>query len=92
MILQEKFKKELDVEVKASHTFADVLDKYNKKIGLQKLIDEFFHQDKIGWNKHQTRDKEKAEWLSMNKILLIELPFNKKPEWEKIIDEAYQKG
>lgn len=38
--LARQLSKELDVKLYASNTFADVLDKYSKKIGLQKLVDE----------------------------------------------------
>lgn len=36
----KKFKEQFGVDVKASHTFSDVMDKVNKKIGITKLIEE----------------------------------------------------
>lgn len=36
----KKFQKQFDIAFKASHTFADVMDKVNNKIGLTKLIEE----------------------------------------------------
>lgn len=36
----KKFKEQFGVEVKASNTFSDVMDKVNKKIGFTKLIEE----------------------------------------------------
>jgi len=36
----KQFRKDFDIEIKATHTFADVLDKVNSKIGLKKLIEQ----------------------------------------------------
>lgn len=36
----KKFKEQFDIAFKASHTFADVMDKVNSKIGLTKLIEQ----------------------------------------------------
>lgn len=44
-----------------------------------------YHANKLAFLKAQKRDKEKQEWCEINGIKYIELPYDKQPEWEKLI-------
>lgn len=52
----KKFKDEFDVKVRATDTFATVLDRYNKKIGLDALIEE----EKEIFEKIETQDTDNS--------------------------------
>lgn len=39
-------------------------------------FNKFYHNNLLGFIKHQKRDKEKKEWCNINNINFIELPFN----------------
>lgn len=45
----------------------------------------FYHQTTLGFIKHKKRDSDKKEWCVKNSIQYIELPYNKKDQWEQII-------
>lgn len=49
----------------------------------------FYHSSRMGFIKHQKRDREKKEWCEINNLKLIELPYNAtESEWrEKILHE-----
>ena len=59
--------KELDVKVKAKNTFADVMDKYSKKIGVEKNIEE---SEKLTKNTEDTlrMDENDTKQINMNFI------------------------
>lgn len=44
-----------------------------------------FHSCKMDFVNQQKRDREKEEWLEINGLALIKLPFNRIPEWEEIL-------
>lgn len=44
-----------------------------------------FHSCKMDFINQQKRDREKEEWLDINGIALIKLPFDKISEWEDIL-------
>lgn len=44
---------------------------------------QFFHNNLIGFKLQQKADREKREWLALNKIKLIEFNYNEEPsEWK----------
>lgn len=45
----------------------------------------FFHGNRLNFFKHKKRDKDKKEWCGLNGIKMIELPYNKKTEWDEIL-------
>lgn len=45
-------------------------------------FNKFFHNSALGFIKHKKRDQDKQEWCQLNGIEYIELPFDKKEEWE----------
>lgn len=47
-----------------------------------------FHKNMAGFRASQKRDKVKQDWCELNDIIYIELPFDKIPNWAKII-KAY---
>ena len=46
----------------------------------------FFHGNRLNFFKHKKRDKDKKEWCNLNGIKVIELPYNKKSEWNEILN------
>lgn len=44
-----------------------------------------FHKTQAGFLKSKKRDKIKQEWCELNDIIYVELPFDKKEEWPKIL-------
>lgn len=46
----------------------------------------FYHNNMLNYLKSQKRDKEKQEWCDINNILYIELPYNDRDNWEKLIN------
>tara|TARA_R110000824_G_scaffold143199_1_gene310732 strand:+ start:4440 stop:4847 length:408 start_codon:yes stop_codon:yes gene_type:complete len=44
-----------------------------------------FHRTKLAFAKAKLRDQTKIEWAEINEFILIELPYNKEPEWETLI-------
>lgn len=47
-----------------------------------------FHHNLAGFAKAKLKDKEKQQWCEMNNISFIELPYNKKDDWRKLIHEV----
>ena len=45
----------------------------------------FFHGNRLNFFKHKKRDRDKKEWCNLNGIKVIELPYNKKSEWNEIL-------
>lgn len=89
------FRDKFDIEVKASDTFATLLDKFNKKSGLQKIVDE--QEEVIGKIDKQQKETEDEAAFGLNMQYLSgkmkELEEKKKPleEARKILfDEAYK--
>lgn len=48
---------------------------------------EYFHKDEKSFFIYQKNDEIKKDWALDNNITYIELPYNKKNEWENIIHE-----
>lgn len=46
-----------------------------------------FHKTNGGFNASKKRDKMKQEWCELNDIIYVELPFDQKDEWAKILRE-----
>lgn len=59
----KELSKELDIKVKAKNTFADVLDKYSKKIGVEKNIKE---NEKLVENIEETLRMEQTDTKEIN--------------------------
>ena len=47
----------------------------------------FFHQSRLGFMKHQKRDRDKREWCEINNISYIALPYNEQSDWENLIQQ-----
>lgn len=47
----------------------------------------FYHNSYKDFSRSMARDEIKKEWASLNDIIVVDLPYNKIPEWEKIIRE-----
>jgi hypothetical protein len=47
-----------------------------------------FHANKMAFAKAKLRDQTKIEWAELNGFTLIELPYNKEPEWETLIRKS----
>ena len=80
-----ELKKEYDIDVKANHTYAEVIDKYKKKIGLDRAISE--QEDYI--KKLQTNtEKEQGQTTNINETFLAgkiqETEANKAPLQEQL--------
>jgi hypothetical protein len=45
----------------------------------------FFHKSKLDFLKAQQRDRNKAEWCSLNNITLITLPYGNEKEWKTLL-------
>lgn len=50
----------------------------------------FFQKEKLYWYMQKKRDREKKEWCVLNKIILIELPYDEEKEWKTIIQKYVQ--
>jgi len=48
-----------------------------------------FFKTQSAFREAQMRDRNKKEWCELNSIQLVELPFNKRDEWRKIIHERH---
>jgi hypothetical protein len=48
----------------------------------------FFHKSKMHYFKCRKRDADKVEWCELNSIDVVELPYNRKKEWKKILQNA----
>lgn len=51
----------------------------------------FFHHTTLGFIRHKKRDSDKKEWCSINRIDLIELPYDQIEKWELLIKNEYQR-
>lgn len=95
-VLAKQFEKDYDLKLKASDTYATVLDKYNKKIGLTKLIEEEEEYiEKLQKQKEETRDEEA---LGLNTQFLSEkineITEKKKPleaERKEVFESVFKK-
>lgn len=58
------FRKEYDIEVKATDTYATVLDKFSRKVGLTKLLEQ--EEELIEKLEKQTKDVKDPETLGLN--------------------------
>ncbi|MCA9749271.1 MAG: hypothetical protein KC414_09200 [Romboutsia sp.] len=63
------FRKEFDLDIKASDTFANVIDKYTKKIGLTKLNNE---QEALFYKLSKEEETEDVATSNLNKQFLSE--------------------
>lgn len=48
---------------------------------------EHFHKTELGFKIYQANDLYKKDWCKLNKIIHLELPYNRIDEWENIINE-----
>jgi len=48
----------------------------------------FYHQNALGFIKHQKRDRDKKEWCLINEINFLELPYDLTDRWETIISNG----
>jgi hypothetical protein len=49
----------------------------------------FFHTNKMGFIKAQSRDRRKADWCRLNEIWLVYfLPTEKSTDWDKILNKT----
>jgi hypothetical protein len=52
-----------------------------------------FHRDRLGFLRHQQRDRDKREWCELNNILYIELPHDDPDDqWSERIRAAVKGG
>jgi len=52
------------------------------------IFNKHFHKDIASFKLYQSNDILKQEWCELNNVLYIELPYNKKKEWNEIITES----
>lgn len=69
-VLAKNLKKEYDLDLKASDTYATVLDKYNKKVGLSKLVEE--EEGFIEEIEKQKKETKNEQSLELNMQFLSE--------------------
>ena len=86
---------EIPVQVRKSETlYLDFYIPLTKKCvevhGEQHFeFNRFFHKSMLGFVRHKKRDKDKKEWCELNGITMIELSYNNKELWEKIIKNEH---
>jgi hypothetical protein len=52
-------------------------------------FNKFFHGNKIKFNDQKTRDSQKREWALINNFVLLELKYEDKDNWKKLILGAF---
>lgn len=87
----KKLKEQFDVKIKPTDTFADVLDKYKKKIGAKELEEDEVEYMKEIEKQLKANISEKTKQINLDFLgKELEEVQSKKTEMQKKIDEAFE--